>query len=252
MIGTEEKQYYSHGITINCRYDGRDSSGISKLVVEKGSVIGSQASSTVSYVDSNVTCTINLNINTEWKLHIKTLFKGDNNNDHILCWDRSERLNYLLRSLMFSNHWLKDESSIQDSCYYWNLEINLSISQAGGSLLDASSYAIVSALSGVSIPRVNVINHTEGVKLTLGSGNDQKITELIKAVPIIVTCGIFDNRDVWCMCENEENCMDTVISFAINRNSNVVGMNGTGSMLINHEQYMSKASEIATELFTSL
>lgn len=78
---------------------------------------------------------------------------------------------------MFSNHWLKDESSIQDSCYYWNLEINLSvsdnfiqISQAGGSLLDASSYAIVSALSGVSIPRVNVINHTEGVKLTLGSG----------------------------------------------------------------------------------
>ncbi|EKX74038.1 exosome complex exonuclease rrp42, putative [Theileria equi strain WA] len=248
--------FIKSGIALNHRIDGRRLDEQAKISVIPNISSNSHGSSQVFLNDNIVQTTVNFSIaSPDHSALDEGMVEVTASGAYIFESDESaqredEGIGNIIEALQFQKNFIdKKILCIMPNKFVWNLKIHTTILQRGGSLLDAISIGIVTALRCSRLPSVAVMLKDEiessdddkNLQVKLSAGLEYitlytktlrlntEVMDIAKKLPIITTVAQIGSKNVWGITKEEEICSGGFLSAAVCPDGECVGIKINGS-----------------------
>lgn len=223
-------QYIEGCINSNVRIDGRTLAAYRYLEVNNNVLMSADGSSSVINDENNVICGIKLSLvapekenEDEGTINLEIDCPANINKNKI-----KEQYIQTITSIIY-NMCIEDKIDKKKLCvlpskFVWNVDINVMVLSAGGSLLDVISLAIYVALKNTIIPIVQpqkiieesiVYNNMKRKEYNIKVLEDKYSKFPCENVPICISIGEFNNKYIYDMSLIEEEIVENILVVAI-------------------------------------
>jgi len=247
MLSLSERRFIKDGVDDNMRLDGRERMDFRSFTVETDVVTQANGSARVRLHDTDVLVGVKLELGeTEFKAPDEGIIKlavqcvGD-----FLGEQRVRYIEHTLSEILACGL-DRTKLCVKSGKCCWVVFVDCLVLHSGGNVLDALGFAVVAALQDTMVPGIEVLEETGETDLPAGAfevivSDDQD--ELVRfegatELPLCLSFAVFDQHNAIVVdpALNEESCMQTLLTFSVNREGHIFSIHKQGFLGLNASQ----------------